>query len=330
MYKCVSYRLTVEDKAYCQTLSEVLSASRAQNTVAKYNRAFSNWQIWCKEHNIAELPTTEICISRYLIHLHQSSAPYSRIETAFYAIKWKHDCLPDVKNPCNGSFLHTVLLGLKKILAKPIVKKDPITPEMLKTIVNKYGSSNNLTDIRLCTMTLISFAGFLRHDELINIRRCDVKLYASHVNIFIFQSKTDIFRQGAWVLIGATNKSTCPVNMLRRYIVLSELNDDTDESFLFRPLQYMKSQNKHVLKQGRLSYSRCLELLKNALASVGLDPKRFGLHSLRAGGASAAANLGVPDRLFKKHGRWRSETAKDSYIEDSEQSRLEVSMNLDI
>ena len=76
----------------------------------------------------------------------------------------------------------------------------------------------------------------------------------------------------------------------------------------------MKSQDKHILKPCKLSYTRCLDLFKEALRSVGLDPKNFGLHSLRAGGASAAANIGVPDRLFKKHGRWRSETAKDGYI----------------
>ena len=32
------------------------------------------------------------------------------------------------------------------------------------------------------------------------------------------------------------------------------------------------------------------------------------------GGASTAANAGVPDRLFKKHGRWKSENAKKMAI----------------
>ncbi|KAL5497418.1 hypothetical protein EMCRGX_G013885 [Ephydatia muelleri] len=41
------------------------------------------------------------------------------------------------------------------------------------------------------------------------------------------------------------------------------------------------------------------------------------MHSLRAGGATAAANAGVPDRLFKRHGRWKSESAKDGYVKDS-------------
>ena len=33
----------------------------------------------------------------------------------------------------------------------------------------------------------------------------------------------------------------------------------------------------------------------------------FGLQSLRAGSATAAANNGVPDRLFKRHGYWKSD-----------------------
>ena len=37
----------------------------------------------------------------------------------------------------------------------------------------------------------------------------------------------------------------------------------------------------------------------------------FGLHSLRSGGASAANNLELNDSLFKRHGCWWCENAKD-------------------
>ena len=40
------------------------------------------------------------------------------------------------------------------------------------------------------------------------------------------------------------------------------------------------------------------------------------------------ANAKVPDCLFKRHGRWKSEIAKDGYVKDSLDSRLEVSKNL--
>jgi len=56
------------------------------------------------------------------------------------------------------------------------------------------------------------------------------------------------------------------------------------------------------------------ELLLERLQSLGYPASQFGVYSLRSGGASAAVQAGVPDRLFKKHGRWRSEAAKDSYV----------------
>ena len=60
------------------------------------------------------------------------------------------------------------------------------------------------------------------------------------------------------------------------------------------------------------------------------DISDFSTHSLRAGGASAAANAGVADRVFKRHGRWKSVSAKNAYINDNLESRLSVSQRLGI
>ena len=53
-------------------------------------------------------------------------------------------------------------------------------------------------------------------------------------------------------------------------------------------------------------------------------------HTVGAGGATAVANAGVPDILFKRHGRWKLESAKDGCVKDSVESLLEVSKNLGI
>ena len=86
----------------------------------------------------------------------------------------------------------------------------------------------------------------------------------------------------------------------------------------------------YILRQDdkALSYSRMQELFIQAFQSFVPDIKKFGLHSLRSGGATTCANLGISDRLFKKHGRWCSETAKDGYIKDSLPDRLSVSKYL--
>ena len=109
-----------------------------------------------------------------------------------------------------------------------------------------------------------------------------------------------------------------------------------------------------------LSYiSRLRELLLGKIAQLGWGPKVLAMHSLKAGGATIAANAGVPDsfkaggatiaanagvpdslkaggatiaanagvpdRLLKRHDRWKPETAKDGYVKDSVESRLAVS-----
>ena len=81
---------------------------------------------------------------------------------------------------------------------------------------------------------------------------------------------------------------------------------------------------------GLLSYTTVREQFRGKMLELGYPVSGYGLHSLRAGGASAAAQAGVPDRLFRQHGRWRSETAKDGYIEDSVENRLTVSKSIGI
>ena len=106
------------------------------------------------------------------------------------------------------------------------------------------------------------------------------------------------------------------------------ITDLNSTDFLFKPIVLHKSDNTYKFHSGSLSYTRCREILKDALESIGLDAKKFGLHSLRSGGASAAAAVGVPDRLFKRQGRWRSDSSKDRYIKETMSNKLLVSMNL--
>ena len=148
------------------------------------------------------------------------------------------------------------------------------------------------------------------------------------MSIHITSSKTDQYRKGDTVLVARTGSAACPVAMLERYVAMAGI-DLSSEARLFRGITRTK-QGERLRASGALSYTRMRELFLKKLSELGYDPKQFGLHSLRAGGATAAANAGVPDRLFKRHGRWRSETAKDGYVEDSPASRMAVSKSLEL
>ena len=66
-------------------------------------------------------------------------------------------------------------------------------------------------------------------------------------------------------------------------------------------------------------------VFRRDLQSLGVEPSKFGLHSLRSGGATMVANSGVNDRVFQQNGHWKSEQAKDTYVDDNLEQRLEVS-----
>ena len=99
---------------------------------------------------------------------------------------------------------------------------------------------------------------------------------------------------------------------------------------MFRSLSKSKNGNYSLRAGSKLSYSRARELFIEKFKAIGLDTKLYGLHSLRIGGASAAANNDLPDRVIKKHGRWKSENVKDTYCREDIQQELLVTLNIGI
>ena len=94
--------------------------------------------------------------------------------------------------------------------------------------------------------------------------------------------------------------------MMETYLNLDKVDLQCEEAH-FRPIITTK-QGAQVRKSGKMSYTRARELAHSALSGIRLDSTLYGAHSLRAGGATAAACAGIPDRAFKRHGWWRVET----------------------
>ena len=175
---------------------------------------------------------------------------------------------------------------------------------------------------------LALYAGFMRCDELVKLQCKGIVFSEESMVVNVCSSKTDQFREGASLVIACSRELTCPVDMMQRYCTMAKI-DLTSDAMLFRGIVSVK-EGEQLRAKGGLSYSRLRELLLAKIAQMGWDPKLYGMHSLKAGGATAAANAGVLDRLFKRHGRWKSESAKDGYVKDSLESRLTVSKSLGV
>lgn len=162
------------------------------------------------------------------------------------------------------------------------------------------------------------------------MRCCDVKFCdGKYVELFIAKSKTDIYRNGNVVVLAKTGHITCPFSLLSRYVQVANIDLSSNLKF-FRTLHFFRSKGCYSLRSTGISYTRAREVVLDAFSQLGFPSKLFGLHSLRSGGATAAANAGVNDRLFKRHGRWRSDKAKDGYVKDNLDVLLSVSKSLEL
>lgn len=311
-----------------QSLPSLVLQGKAVSTVKKYSGAYNRWRRWAstKPEIKSTLPPLPLHICLYLSFLAQTAKTSAPVVEAVSALSWVNQ-IATVEDTTAHPLVIQVLAGIKRKLACPTIKKEPITTEILSTLVSKFGQQDaSLSDVRTLCACLLGFAGFFRFDELAKLCESDIVVRREHIEIFIESSKTDQLRDGAWVVIARTDSPLCPVAMLERYMRMANITGAC-EKHLFRAIVNTKNGQK-LRESGGISYTRMRELVLEKLSAIGLDPKRFGLHSLRSGGASAAANSGVPDRMFKRHGRWRSENAKDGYVKDSLKDRLSVSQQL--
>ena len=88
-------------------------------------------------------------------------------------------CYDNCHSPTESQCVRTVLQGLQKDLAKPVIKKLPVTAEMLGNIVDNVEESGSLADWQLAT------------DELVHIRAVNIKFNDEFMSINIPRSKTD-------------------------------------------------------------------------------------------------------------------------------------------
>ena len=149
-------------------------------------------------------------------------------------------------------------------------------------------------------------------DDLIQLTTSDIVFYKDHAAVFLEERKNSQCREGSWVYIAGFGSDYCPVALVKKFLRIWK---HEDSSALFRKVTHTK--NGFALRRQKLSYGRALELVKFQLKQIGLDPTNYSLQSLRSGGASLAAAVGVPDRQIMRHGGWQSESSKNRYIKEA-------------
>ena len=121
----------------------------------------------------------------YLQYLLETTSSCSSVDDAFYGIKWVHETA-GLASPTDSSPVVAARDASKRILGTArLDRKEPITPELLKSIVGGANLSNSL-ELRNVCLYLLCFAGFLRFDDVSRIKR--ISFHTGYMSIKVWKS----------------------------------------------------------------------------------------------------------------------------------------------
>ncbi len=253
-----------------------LKNSKSANTLRAYQSDFKDFSRFCIKNGFSSMPTEAKILSLYLTHLSNTSK-FSTLKRRIASISVIHKIKGhylDTKHPIIMENLH----GIKRVKGTNQKTKKPILINDLKNIINQIDEVNisDKKKIRDKALILLGFSGGFRRSELVNIEFEDLEFVSEGVKVFIKRSKTDQSGEGMIKAIPYfDNKLFCPVTRLKDWI--NYLNIKTGKIF-------------------QISDKSVALIIKNYASHAGLDPNKYGGHSLRSGFATSAAEFGAEER----------------------------------
>ena len=303
-----------------------MSGAIAPSTAKSYDSALKHWTTYATSHALPLLPVSPIDLGNCLSALADSTGSLSTITTVVAAVARQHwdRFLP---SPTENFAFRRLLQGFKRFLSKPPKPKSPLTPEILSSAIALVRDSGRLQEWRTVVRMCLAFYAGCRWSDAIVLKTTHLSFESEGVSILIPRSKTDQFSRGESVFIRYAEHSACPVQLLVDY--LRRLNYGEREGFLQPRIRTVKGVQSGIFNT-QVSYSTALSDLRLLLASLGmnLDPSKFGEHSGRRGGATAASDAGVDWTDLMSHGRWKSIATPLGYLANSRRRQRRVAQAL--
>ena len=261
--------------------------------------------------------------SFFLAHLAEKYAHCTTVvSSAKTAINFAHrfNGLPEP----TGHLGQAVSEGVKRTRGRPKIKAKPLTKAMVRQIYRKWGKSFSLWKLMIATMVSVGFTSWCRFEELASLKACDVVFKGDHMQIFIEHSKTDQYREGAWVMVAKSKGGCCPVWLMKEFMMRARARGNTP---IFRTIWRRSLQKSGDLSLGtrRIGstvfqrYFRCGEVKKILWSQYA-----------QRRGYSGSTGEGTWSTEDVSHGRWVDRRSADAYIGVPAQTALQVTKMINL
>ncbi|EIW73793.1 hypothetical protein CONPUDRAFT_30174, partial [Coniophora puteana RWD-64-598 SS2] len=238
-------------------------------------------------HGFPVKPSPET-LSRFIVYMQAFVSPKT-INSYLSGICNQLETLyPDVRSIRRSPMVTKTMRGSFRRFQTPASRKDPLTRANLVFACRTLNPASCFDDALFIAQLLVGFYALMRSGELVmpdrkelrdhnklSLRR-SVVLTPSTLSFTLPRHKADTSFEGDQILVKSVAPGPCPVVSFMHYI------DWRDTMFRFRPHLWLRADGTPPTRSWFMSYIR--RLFSSNIAG----------HSLRAGGATALAEDGVP------------------------------------
>ena len=281
-------------------------AASARNTERGYAYDFAMFREWAAKMNLPSLPATPETVSLYLTYLLDAGKKITttrRRSSAIAAIHRNHG----IESPVVGEAA-AVLRGARRNKPELARQMQPLSVVNLRAIAAELGKDGSPLAIRNRAILVTGFASALRRSSLTELLLSDVTFVPSGLILSIRREKQDQLGSGRMIGLpkGTRSPDTCPVHCLEAW--LKWRGDAPGPLFT------------HVRgPAGRGLRPEAIErMMKRCVERIGLDPRNFAGHSLRAGFITEAGEAGIGELLIASQSGHRSMEVLRRYFRRSE------------
>ncbi|KAF8806858.1 hypothetical protein BYT27DRAFT_7223991 [Phlegmacium glaucopus] len=255
------------------------------SSISSYSSAVSSYFDFCSTHSFPIEPTPNT-LSFYAVYMLHHIKPRSVASYLSGVCNQLEPFFPDVRMHRRHWLVSKTLEGCRKMFPSATSRKRPLTRLELANVCRYYKSSSSFNNTLFLAILFTGFHGLQDYRKI--IMRSTVQINPKSFQFLLPGHKADRFFEGSQVIIQAT-----------------DLDDDAwapFSSYLALHNQLFPLRAELLLKEDGTVPTRSwfLHLLQKHF------PGNVGGHSLRAGGATALAEAGLPPHIIQAIGRWSS------------------------
>ncbi len=265
----------------------------ASGTKSAYRRAFTLFNDWCSKKDISALPCSSRTLESYLGEQARRGLSPSRLGIMCAAIRMAHRLHePPLSDPTDNEKVRMLLRGVKRMPGRETKPRRPLMSTRPRSIDDMSDLQrviacipDTLVGLRDKALILLGYAGAMRRSEIVALEIRDLEITERGLIVTIRRSKGDQVGAGQQLMIPhGRHPGTCAISALSSWLRAAQIVEP--ESRVFRSIG----------RGGRIHDSLCpysvALIVKSRLKEAGIDPEKYGAHSLRSGFLTSAADSG--------------------------------------